>query len=664
DVFSRDEAIIGKRIEINQTPFTVIGVMSAEFRDLEALDRPAIDMWIPLGLSQQLAGNRFDTRTGRVLWGVARLKPGVTLAAAKAETALIGERIAQANPATDKGFGLFVESLRGHFYRDLYSPVALLLGGAGLVLLIGCVNVANLLLARVAGRRREMAVRAAMGATRVRLMRQLLVESALLSGAAGLFGLLLAAWASRLLNAWDALRLPGFVEIRLNGWALGASLLLSLLTGLLFGLAPAWESARADLRGALNQTSRQSANFERSLKRRLLIVAEVSLSFILLISAGLMLRSVYTLLNTGLGFRTENLLTLRMDLNGERYAREEARAQFAQGVIEKARALPGVESATLWGPAPLGRATWVMFAAPEGKPINGQEDWTMAWRHATNPGGLNNLGLPLLRGRDFTSQDTATTTTVTIISESLAQRFWPNEDAIGKRFARQSQTGQTLLTVIGVAADAKHRTRYLPQAGASWAFQPQLDIYQPYTQRANPILVVALRIGSASANALPAFRQAVLSLDPNMTFYDVTTLDQRLTEQSGTLRAIATLMTLYAAVALFLAALGIYGVLSHAVTQRTQEIGIRMALGARRREILRLIVGQGFWLVVTGCVIGLTASLLLTRLLANLVFGVSVTDPQTLGGVALLLSGVALLACYLPARRATKVDPVIALRQE
>ena len=664
NVFSGDAAVIGKQIEVEQTPQTIIGVLRPEFRDLEGQERGDIDIWLPLGQSQQLAGNRFDQRGARFLWGLARLKPGVTLAAAKAETALIAERIAQANPATDKGFGLFVESLRDHYYRDLYNPLTLLLSGAALLSLIGCANVANLLLARVAARRKEMTVRAALGATRARLLRQLLAESLLPALAASVLGVLLAEWTVRALNGWRALQLPGFVEIRLSGWALAAALLLACLTGVLCGLAPAWESARTDLREALNQGSRQSAALAHHWQRRALVAGEIALAFVLLTGAGLMLRSTHKLLGTGIGFRTENLLTLHLNLNGARYERDEARVQFAQGLLEKADALPGVESATLWGPGRLANATWIMFAAPAGKPINGQADLTMAWRHSTNPGGLGNLGLPLLRGRDFNAGDIAAAPPVAIISAGLAERFWPGADALGQRLVRQTQNGLAAMTVVGVAADANHRRRYLPQAGADWAFQPQLDVYLPYAQRPNPILVVALRTADKSGQVLGAFRQAVYSLDPNLTLADVTTVDERLAGQTGTLHAIAALLTAYAAAAFFLAALGVYGLLAQLVAQRTHEIGIRLALGAPPRAVLRLILRQGLGLVAAGLAIGLLGAWLSLRPAAHLLFGVSVNDPLTLAVVSAALAAVAWLACYLPARRATKVDPLIALRTE
>jgi predicted permease len=531
------------------------------------------------------------------------------------------------------------------------------------VLLIGCANVANLLLARVAARRKEMAVRAALGATRWRLVRQLLVECSLVSLAAGALGLLLAAWGTSLLSSWSALKLPPFVEIYIDGRVLLASVLLSLLTGLIFGLVPAWESAQVDLRDALNQSSAQGGGLGRSLTRRLLVVAEVSLSLMLLIGAGLMLKSFQKLTTTGLNFRTDHLLTLRLDLRSEKYSQPQARVEFAKNLVERAEAIPGVESAVLWGPSMVGHSTWVIFAAPEGQAVQGPQDLLMLYRHSVNPGGLGKLGIPLLRGRDVSWQDTMQTPLVALISESLARRFWPNEDAIGKRFQISSRGGTIWFTVVGITADARLRRRFHPQHGTA-AFNPQLDVFLPYSQRPNQALIVALRTKNDPASVIAPFRQTLLTLDSELPAWDLRTLADRLTEEEGPSRALATLMSVYALLALFLATLGIYSVLAHAVTQRTREIGIRVALGARPGDVLKLVVRQGMILTLVGVAIGLIGAWALTRMLKSLLFSVSTTDPITLIIVPAIFITAALLASYLPARRAARVDPMIALRYE
>jgi predicted permease len=376
-----------------------------------------------------------------------------------------------------------------------------------------------------------------------------------------------------------------------------------------------------------------------------------------------MLKSFQKLMSTGLGYPTKNLLTMRLDLRAEKYTTPEARNEFARNLVEKTESLPGVESTLLWGPSDLGRGSWVMFVAPEGRAVNRQEDLLMVSRHSVNPDGLRNLGIPLVGGREFTWHDSPQTQPVTIISESLAKNFWPQENPIGKRIQFQGRDGRLIpLTIVGLAADARHRPRYEANLGAR-AFRPQLDVYLPYTQRPNQALVVALRTNVEPSTVLPSFKQAVLSLDPNLPVYDVTTLDERLAAEEAPTRAIAGLMTAYASLALFLAALGIYGVLAQNVAERRQEIGIRIALGAQKSDIMRLIVGGGMTLAVLGVVLGVGSSFALTKLMTTLLFGVESYDPLTFSIAPLALALVALIACWIPARRATKVDPITALRE-
>jgi putative ABC transport system permease protein len=660
--FGGDANIVGKQIHLNETPLVVIGVMSADFRDLEETWRPAVDVWLPLGQSDPLLRQDAINARGRRLFnGLAKLRPGVSVAQAQAELDRIAEQLAQTYPETDRGYGLHVRPLRDHFFSGFYNPVLLLLVGSGFVLLIGCANIASLLLAHTTARRGEFAVRAALGASRWRLMRQLLIECLALALAGGAAGLLLGLWVIDWLGRWDAIELPDFVRLELNPLVLAVALLLSLLTALLCALLPAWESTRVNLRDTLSQAGRAGGSLSRNLQRKALIVAEVSLSLLLLIGAGLTLKSFQKLISTGLGFPTENLLTLRMDLTAQRYAQPAARAQFGQQLVEKAAVLPGVESAALWGPGEPGRATWVLFTAPEGRAAQRQEDWLMVHRHNSHPGALRSLGITLLRGRDFSPHDTAAAPRVAIISESLARKHWPNEDAVGKRL--QLQGRNDLTTVIGVAADVLHRPRFSPHAGAE-AFGPQYNAYLAYAQAPHQRLVLAVRMKADPASVTAAVRQAISALDPSLPLYDIKTLDDRLREQEAPSRAVATLLSVYGLLAMLQATLGLYGVLAQAVSQRTGELGLRMALGAQPAHILRLIIGQGLRLIVSGIVIGLAAALVLTRFLSGLLFGVSATDPLTFVLITLLLALVALLACWLPARRATKVDPLIALRYE
>jgi putative ABC transport system permease protein len=661
-VFGGDPSIVGRAVSLNETPVTIVGVMSRDFRDLEETWRPQIDLWLPLAASDQLLRQEAMTgRERRLFWGVGRLRDGVTASAALEEATAISDGLAAAYPDTNAGYALHVLPLRDHFVGGLYSPVALLVAGAGVLLLICCVNVANLLLVRVGARRRELAVRAALGASRGRITRHLLVECAMLSAGGGLLGLLLSLWAVDLLATWDAIDLPPFLTIEANATVLLTSIAVTTATALLFGALPGLEGSRVDLRESLNHGARQTAGRRASYSRRALTVVEISLAVVLLAGAGLTARSFQLLVDTDLGFSTESLVTGRVDLRAERYAENDAMARFGRRIVEAARAIPGVRDAVVWGPGDLGGATWVMSVAPEGREIRGEEDIAMAHTHRTNPGALADLGIGLLRGRDMSWDDTAETPRVAVVSQSLADAFWPGEEAVGKRFWWQGRNEH--VEVVGVAADAKHRVRFHPDAGAL-AFRPQLDVYMPVSQSPVRAVVLAVRTETGTAAAEPAMREALRHVDPDLALYDVRPVAERLRAQEGPSRAIATLMTAYAAAALLLAALGVYGVLSESVGQRTRELGIRMALGASRARILSLVLAQGVALVAAGIAVGLGAALAITRLLSSVLFGVSAADPAIYASIVATLAVVALVACYIPARRATRVDPMTALRSD
>lgn len=660
--FGGDEGIIGKTVFFNQMPVTVVGVMGEDFRDLEETFRPQIDVWLPVGLTNPLLGqNTLMNRSARVFSGVARLRPEATHEQAQANMTAIAEQMQESYPDTNSGYGLHVRTLRDHFLGEIYTPLLLLVIGTGFVLLIGCVNVANLMLVRLAARRRELAVRAAIGASRLRLVRQLMVECVLIAAVGGGLGIVLAQWIVDLLVSSNAVDLPGFVSIEINRSVLAVSILLTFATGLVFGLVPALMSARVDLREDLNQSGRQGGALGRNRHRNALTIAELSLALVLLAGAGLMMKSFQKLASTGLGYPTENLVAARMELRSDRYNDNQPRVEFIKSLLEKTQSIGGVESATVWGPSDLGRGSWVMFVAPEGRPIQGQQDLLMISRHSVNPQGLGNLGISILQGRDFTWHDNMDKPRVAIISESLAKNFWPGEDALGKRFFWQALNGY--VTVVGVAADTRHRPRFHPRLGAL-AFRPQLDAYLPYAQSANRAVVLALRTKLPPATLAPLLKETVKAIDSGIPVYDVKSLEDRLSDEEAPSRAVATLMSVYAGVALLLASLGVYGVLSHSVVQRTQEFGIRMALGANRKDILLLVLRRGLALVMTGAMVGLGASFALTRFLSSLLFGTSPTDPATLALISILLIVVAVIACYIPARRATRVDPLTALKYE
>ena len=569
-------------------------------------------------------------------------------------------------PDTDRGFGMVARPLQDVLVGEFYAPVWLLLAGSACILLIGCANVANLLLSRLIKRQKEFAVRSALGASPGLLVRQLLVENFLLTIAAAALGLLIAVWGVHALGAWAALNLPDFVHFRVDGWILAGSVVLSICTGLLFGMGPAVLSSRVDLREALNRGGRQGGDLGRRTGAPILVVAEVGLALVLLVGAGLLLKSFHRFTSIELGFHTHDLLTLRMDLRADRYAQPQARILFAQNLVHNLESLPGVESVTLWGPSMLGQATWVINSLTEDADPSDPRNIGMANRHSVNPRALANLGIPLLRGRDFTWHDAADTPRVAIVSESFVKTFWPGQDALGKRF--RSSTNMDWITVIGVAANARHSQRFVLSDAANGippaALGPQLDVYLPYPQRANQALVVALRTKGDTVAMTGALRKALLAMDPALPTYDIALLDDRLAGQENASRSLTVLASIYALLALFLAAFGLFGVLAQAVSRRTNEIGIRMALGAHPRTILAMVLREGMRLTLAGITVGMAGAFFLTRVISSLLFGVSSGDPMVYLAIAMLLLAVAAAACWIPARRATRVDPMVALRCE
>jgi len=661
--------IVGRTIRFNQQPFTVVGVAAESFRDAPAEheDPEPVDAWVPLGRAHSLTAMSGATdRVGAIIWGVGHLKAGVSIEAANADLAAIAGRLAREHPTSDAGYSLVARPLRDQLIGEFYSPVWLLIAGAGFILLIGCANGANLLLSRLLARRREFAVRAALGASARRLAQQLLVENLLLTFVAGAVGLVAAVWGVAALQLWAARHLPVVVQMHVDGWMLVVSTIVSTLTGLLFALGPAISGTRVDVRDALAQGGRQGDRVGRRAAAKALVVAEVALAMGLLVGAGLLLKSLHRLTSTNLGFDTANLLTLRMDLRSARYQTPADRARFGRILEETIRGVPAVTSVTLWGPSMLGRATWVMDGVPEGRDRADQRNILTFERHSVNPGGLANLGIALLRGRDFTEHDAVDAPMVAIISQSLAYTWWPGEDAIGKRFFRP--TDPAPMTVIGIAADARHRQRFtladaaigIPPAGLG----PQRDAYFAYSQRPNAALVVAVRTSGDPGAVTQALRKAVIAIDPAMPVYDIALLDTRLADQDRASRVLTLVTVAYAALALFLAAFGLFGVLAHAVRGRTQEIGIRMALGGLPRDVLAMVLREGLGLAGVGLVCGLIAAAVLSRLMSGLLFGVSPNDPGVYVGIAIVLIAIATAACWIPARRATRVDPLVALRYE
>ena len=667
--FGGSPAVVGREIVLNGRAFTVVGIAPPEFRDAPAeqeLGEP-IEAWVPLGLAHTVLGQFGpQDRAGAILWAIGRRRPGVTVAQARADVAGMGERMARVYPATDRGFGLVARPLKDQLVGELYAPLRLLGVGAIFLLLIGCANAGNLLLARLLARQREFAVRAAHGATGPRLAVQVIVENLVLAFGSGALGLALAWIGVGALRRGVAGSLSPVVRFRLDGRLALAGVALTLATGFLVGVLPAIlrRRSRAPLTDALNQGGRSAAPAVRQSTVRALVAGEVALALVLLAGAGLLWRSLRNLTTSDLGFRAENLLTLRLDLRSERYAEPEARARFGHALVEELGRLPGAESATLWGPSMLGRATWVIEALNEGV-ADEPSNLVMSCRHSVNPGALGNLGIALRRGRDFTWNDDLRAPLVAIVSESTARAQWPGQDPIGKRFRALRLRGW--VTVVGVAADARHRQRIdltdaangIPPEGLG----PQRDVYFPYLQLPNPALVVAVRArGDAAAAVASGLRAAIHRLDPTLPVYDVAMLADRLARQERGSRVLALVSGAFAALALALAALGLYAVLAHAVARRTPEIGVRRALGAPPASVLGLVLREGLVPAGAGGAAGMAAALFLTRGIASLLYGLTPADPGVFAAIVGVLLAVAAAACALPARRAMRVDPMIAIR--
>ena len=668
--FSGAPDIVGRTIHLNDRPFTVIGIASQQFRDslYEQEHGEEGNAWIPLGLAYTMTGFAGPTdRIGGILWGIGHLKQGVSVTDARADLAALAKHFEEVHPDTFRGYGLVARPLKDQLLGQFYAPATALLVASVFLLLIACANVGNLLLARLLSRQRELAVRAALGASPSRLARHLLLENLVLLILAAVPGVLLARWGALALQSWAAVHLPTVIHLQVGGEVLLVALVISMVTGLLFGAAPAFLGSRMDVSDALNQAGRQGAGLGRRRGQKALAVAEVALALVLLAASGLIVVSFRKLASTDLGFNTKNLLTLRLDLRSARYTEPGTRARFARTLVDTLQPLPGADSVTLWGPSMLGRATWVYIAYPEGRQPEDPEARLMMGRHSVNPGALQNLGIPLLKGRDLNWQDTLETPPVVVVSESAAKRLWPGQDPIGKRM-RSAEGNFPWVTVVGLARDARHAQRLdLNDAAAGIRPQglgPQYDVYFPYQQRPNPGMTLAIRTRADQTAISREIRDAVLSLDPALPVYDLALLDERLEAQVAPVRTMATLSGAYALLSLFLAGFGLFAVLAHDVSQRTHEIGIRMALGSSPCGILRLVLREGFALTLLGLAGGLVGAFFATRSIRALLFGVTPMEPGVFGAIGLLLLLVAILACWVPARRAMRLDPLATLREE
>jgi putative ABC transport system permease protein len=646
-VFGGARDAVGRAIQLNGEPYTVVGVAPAGFGQASK-----VDVYVPMAFKPDETTN--DARGAHYINVAGRLKPGVTVAQARAELDLLATQLAQQYPDSNKGWGIFMMPMQDYSVRDVKPVLYTLLGAVGCVLLIACANIANLLLARATARHREISIRAALGAGRGRLIRQLLTESVVLSVCGGLAGILLARWGLDALLALAPSTLPRISEIRLDKGVLIFSLALSVLTGLVFGIAPAWLAARADVNEALKQGTRGSTEGgARGRLRSALVVIEVVFALMLLGGAGLLARSFMQLANVDPGFNPDNATLLRLSLPQKKYALPEQQKAFADALLERVRVLPGVQAAGVTHSMPL-VSDYVLGFNIEGRPAIAPSDLPSTNYYTVTPDYFKAMGIRLIRGRVFTPQDDAKAPRVAIINETMARQHFPNEDPIGKRI-NITNGPDTWREIVGIVADIK-------QYGVDKATSAQS--YEPFAQVPFTSVNLIVRTNGSPAALLGALRPAVYAIDKDQPIGIIRPLEEIMADSIARQRFAMTLLSVFSAVALVIAAVGIYGVMAYNVVQRTGEFGIRMALGAQRGDVLRLVLTQGGKLIGLGLLIGLAATLAASRAMGSMLFNTSAYDPLTLGTITVLLAAVALVACFFPANRATKVNPIEALRAE
>jgi len=648
--FGGDQNILGSTITLNDRVVTVVGIMPRDF------DFPfGTDLWLPLALTPQQM--RRDTRNLQVL---AHLKSGVSVEQAQAEMLAVATRIEQQYPQTNTGLGVQVIALRDK-ESDFTKPLlSVLTGMAMFLLLIACANVANLLFARATVRQKEIAIRLALGASRRRVIRQLMTESFLLSGLAGIFGLMLSIWSVELIKASlppDISRfMTGWKEIAVDGRVLLFTLAISFLTTLVFSLAPALQSSRPDLNETLKDGGRSSgANSGGSRARRFLVVSEISLALVLLVGAGLMVKGFSRILGAFQGADPERILTLQTSLPESRYKDPQKVAAFYEQVIARVRNLPGVESVSMSSNTPLNnRPNPSGELIIEGRPPLELGERQPADLVVVSSNYFATIGARMLSGRDFSESDGWESSPVAIISEAAASRYWPGEDPLGKRISGAA-SDQRWLTIVGIVSDVK-------QAWFDREIRPQL--YLPYLQSPRPTMSFLLRVADDPISYISSIRTQIFAIDRDQPIEDIKTLSQLFVDETSPFRFAAVLISVFGGIALVLSAVGVYGVISYSVAQRTHEIGVRIALGASRNDVLRLVVGQGLKTAVLGLAVGFPLALALSRIMVNQLFGVVSLEYGVTIGLMLLLGAVSLLSSYVPALRATKVDPIVALHQD
>ncbi|HYY56154.1 MAG TPA: ABC transporter permease [Pyrinomonadaceae bacterium] len=648
--FASDPSIVGRQVMLDGRSFTVVGVLPQSFN----FPFSSSEVWAPLAFDpkeQVSRGNHY-------LRIIGLLKPGVTRAQAQAEMNTISLEAARQFPETNTGRTANVEEFNESYTRGSRIYLIVLMGSVVFVLLIACANVANLLLVRSTSRRKEIAVRMALGGSRWRLIRQLLTESLALAAVGGALGLLFSVWGIEFIRngipPGFTQYIPGWEGLHLDPSVLVFTLVITLLTGAVFGLAPALQATNVDLNEALKESGKgTSSGASRNRLRSLLVVSEIALSLVLLVGAGLMIRSFINLLRADLGVNPKNVLTMELSIPRLKYPEEQQRVNFYEQLVGRIRSLPGVESAAAVNNVPMGRSNSGSDFRVEGRPAPPRGKEPYADYRMVTPEYFEAIGTPMRQGRAFTAQDRQGTPRVVVINERLARRYFPEGDALGHRLIFNEEDGA--VEIVGVAADVKDD---------EFSEEPNMAVYLPFAQEPWWSMSLVVRTAADPAQLVTGVRNEVQAIDKEQPIYNIKTMEQVVDESISPKRLTMFLLAFFAFGALGLAAVGIYAVMSYSVTQRTHEIGIRMALGAQSRDILKLVVRQGLILTLFGIGLGLVGAFALTRAMTEILNGVSTTDPITFIGLALLLSLVALVACFIPARKATRVDPMIALRYE
>jgi putative ABC transport system permease protein len=653
--FNSDPNVVNQSMVLDGKTYTIVGVMPSAFQF--PIQNEPVELWTTVAVDREGKEPITEERGAHYMNVIARLKPGVSKEQAQAEMTAISARLEQQYPDKNLHKSTKVEPTLEALVGDIRPALLILLGAVGCVLLIACANVANLLLARAMVRHKEMAIRSALGASRMRVVRQLLTESVLLSLAGGTLGLFLAVWWSDLLVALGKQNIPRALQVGLDWRVLGFTLLVSLLTGVIFGLVPAIHSSKTELTESLKEGARGSGEGARRNRiRGVLVVSELAIAVVLLVGAGLLIQSLWRLRNVSPGFESQNLLTFVVGIPDVKYPTEK-QDQFYRDLVARIQSLPGVRSAGAVIPLPLSGDLFRISFETEGRPM-AKGDLPSADFFLVSDDYFKTLGVPILKGRIFNQRDGAAAPGVIVVNRSFADKFFPNEDPIGKRIKPGISTTEKKADwreIVGVVGDVRNRN--LSSELRPGYFVPQAQV--PFNQ-----MTILVRTTNDPHTLVTAVQNEVHSMDGELPVFNVKTMDEHISATVAAPRFNTTLLVIFASVALILTIVGLYGVMSYAVAQRTNEIGIRMALGAQTRDVLRLIVSQGFKLILLGLAIGLVGAFALMRVIASLLFGVTAKDPLTFAAVATLLAFVALLACYIPARRATRLDPLRALRYE